>query len=273
MPPSPGTLLPVLQGQAKRVRKVVVLSRKQIAGPSRKRCTKPPQPPESICTDLGKDPALRLIALTAATLALPTIAFAETPAPAEAPALSFSGSVTIASRYVSDGIEYSTGAVVQPYVEMGYAGFYAGVWATNAEEDLLGADAEVDFNLGYRGTAGTFYYDIGYGYYTYPGASEFNSGEVLVSGGVGVQETVYLTAAFAYSSEFDTLDKSLRVDYYTPVTGLAVAAVYGNNDSWNYWTAGASYAFNETFSADVTWHQTDLDDVDGLFVFGLTTSF
>ncbi|WP_309667459.1 TorF family putative porin [Tabrizicola sp.] len=214
---------------------------------------------------------MRLLALTAATLALPTIAFAETPA--DAPALTVTGSLTFASRYVSDGIEYSTGAVVQPYIELGYAGFYAGIWATNAEEDLLGADSEIDYYLGYRDEAGTFYYDIGYGYYTYPDASEFNSGEVLVSGGVGLQDTVYLTAAFAYSNEFDTLDKSLRIDYYTPITGVAVAALYGNNDSWNYWSAGASYAINDTLSADATWHETDIPDVDGLFVFSLTTSF
>jgi uncharacterized protein (TIGR02001 family) len=216
---------------------------------------------------------MRLVVVTVAICACTTAAFAETAAPATAPAVTVSGSVALASRYVSDGVEYSTSGVIQPYVELGYAGFYAGVWATNAEKDLLGADSEIDYYLGYRGEAGTFYYDVGYGYYTYPGASELNSGEVLVSGGVGLNETVYLTAAFAYSDEFETLDSSLQVDYYTPVEGLSLTALYGDNDTWHYWSAGGSYALGDRVSVDLTWHETDLADVDGLFVLSLETTF
>jgi uncharacterized protein (TIGR02001 family) len=229
---------------------------------------------------------MRLITVTAATLALATSASAQTAAgpstvelaearavaePVAAPALTITSTLTFASRYVSDGIEYSDGAVVQPYVELGYGGFYAGVWATNASEDLLGADSEVDIYLGYRGEAGAFYYDVGYGYYTYPGASEFNSGEILVNAGVGVSESLYLTAGFAYSTEFETLDASVLVDYYTPLEGLSLAATYGDNESWRYWSAGASYAFNETVSAELAWNDTDVSD--GLVVFGLTFAF
>ena len=216
---------------------------------------------------------MRIIAVTLATLASATVAAAETTATADAPAVTVTGTLTFASRYVSDGVEYSTGAVIQPYVVLGYAGFYAGIWATNAEEDLLGANSEVDYYLGYRGEAGTFYYDVGYGYYTYPGASELNSGEVLVSGGVGFDETLYLTAAFAYSDEFETLDSSLQIDYYTPLEGLALSALYGDNDTWEYWSVGANYAVSERFSVDLTWHETDLTAVDGLFVFSLETTF
>jgi uncharacterized protein (TIGR02001 family) len=233
---------------------------------------------------------MRLFALTTASLAFATAASADTAAtsgpsnieiaesvPAiEAPAanaLSFSSTITFASRYVSDGVAYSDGPVIQPYVELGFGGFYAGVWATNASADLLGADSEVDFYVGYRGEAGTFYYDVGYGYYTYPGLSSQNSGEVLASGGVGFNETVYVTAYLAYANEAETLDKSLRVDYSTPVSGLAVAATVGDNESWRYWSAGASYAVNDMITADVTWHDTDLVDTDGLFVAGVTFSF
>lgn len=216
---------------------------------------------------------MRILAATIASFAWATFAGAETPAPAEAPTVTISGSLTFASRYVLDGIEYSTGGVIQPYVELGYAGFYAGIWATNADEDLLGADSEIDYYLGYRGEAGTFFYDLGYGYYTYPGASELNSGEVLVSGGVGLNETLYLTAAFAYSDELETLDSSLQVDYYPPVEGFALSALYGDNEAWQYWSAGASYAFSDRVSVDLTWHETDLTDVDGLFVFSLETTF
>lgn len=229
---------------------------------------------------------MRLIAVTAATLALATSASAQTgegpstvelaearavAEPAAETGVTITGSLTFASRYVSDGIEYSDGGVIQPYVELGYAGFYLGVWATNASEELLGSDTEVDYYIGYRGEAGAFYYDVGYGYYTYPGASEFNSGEVLVNAGVGVNESLYLTAGFAYSTEFETVDASILVDYYTPLEGLSLAASYGNNESWSYWTAGASYAFNEMISAEVVWNDTDI--TDGLVVVGLTFAF
>ncbi len=216
---------------------------------------------------------MRLALLSAASFAFPSIGLAEIAAdPAPVAGVTVSTTLTFATRYVSDGIEYSDGAVVQPYVELGFGGFYAGIWATNAAEELLGADSEVDYYIGYRGEAGAFYYDVGYGYYTYPGASGLNSGEVLASGGFGVNESLYLTAYFAYSDEFETLDSTLQVDYYTPVEGLAVAATYGDNESWRYWSVGGSYALGKTVSADVTWHDTDLDDT-GLLVAGVTFTF
>ena len=104
---------------------------------------------------------MRLIALAAASLALPCLAHAETATTDGG--FTVTGSLTFGSAYASDGIEYSDGPVIQPYVELGFGGFYAGLFATNAEEALLGADSEVDLYLGYRGEVGAFYYDIGYG--------------------------------------------------------------------------------------------------------------
>jgi uncharacterized protein (TIGR02001 family) len=221
-------------------------------------------------------------AALATFLALPVVAWAEnevalaTPIDPLAPdGFVVSGSLTLASSYVSDGIEYSDGPVIQPYIELGYSGFYVGVWATNAEEDLLGADSEVDYYIGYRGEVGAFYYDVGYGYYTYPGASEFNSGEYLVSAGVGVSETLFLTAGFDYSSEFEYLDSSLTVDYYSPLEGLALTATYGriSNGGWGYWDVGGSYAFNETFVAELTWNDTTIEELDGVVLLALTANF
>jgi uncharacterized protein (TIGR02001 family) len=221
---------------------------------------------------------MRLIALAAASLALPGLAHAET---ATESGVTVTGSLTFATAYVSDGIEYSDGPVIQPYLELGFGGFYAGIWASNAEEELLGADSEVDFYIGYRGEAGAFYYDVGYGYYTYPDASEFNSGEVLVSGGAGLNDSLFLTGYLGYADDTSILDLSVRVDYYTPVEGLALAAVFGDRDGseadfiepWQYWSVGGSYALTDTVSADVTWHETDLVDTDGVLVGGLTISF
>jgi uncharacterized protein (TIGR02001 family) len=183
------------------------------------------------------------------------------------------GSLTLASRYVSDGVEYSTGGVVQPYIELGYAGLYAGIWATNASAELLGSDSEIDYYLGYRNEVGVSYYDVGYGYYTYPDATDPNSGEWLVSAGAGLSETLFLTTSFAYSTEFETLDSTLLVDYYTPLYGLSLAASYGYNDVWNYWSIGCGYAFNETISVDVSWNDTTIDDLVGVLLVQLTADF
>ena len=214
---------------------------------------------------------MRLIAFTAAMLVMPTLAHAETATTDGG--VTFSGSLTFGTAYVSDGIAYSDGPVVQPYVEFGFGGFYAGLWASNAEEALLGANSEIDIYLGYRGEAGAFYYDIGYGYYTYPGASELNAGEVLVSGGAGLSEALFVTAYLGYANDTDTLDRSLRVDYYGPVDAFALAATIGDNESARYWSVGASYALSEFISAELTWHDTDLVDTKGLLVGGLTISF
>jgi uncharacterized protein (TIGR02001 family) len=221
---------------------------------------------------------VRRIALVAATLALPGVAHAEETAGS---GISVTGSLTFGSAYVSDGIEYSDGPVIQPYVEVGAGGFYAGLWASNAEETLLGASSEVDVYVGYRGEAGAFYYDIGYGYYTYPGASEFNSGEVLVNAGAGLSETFFLTGYLGYADETSILDLSVRADYYTPVEGLSLVAIFGDREgsdadfilAYQYWSVGGSYTLTEAMTLDLTWHDTDIEGLDGLAVGAFTISF
>jgi uncharacterized protein (TIGR02001 family) len=215
---------------------------------------------------------MHLTTLVVASIALPGLAAAET-ADETSNSLTATATLTFASRYVSDGVELSDGPVFQPYLELGHGGFYAGVWATNGSEDLLGANSEIDLYVGYRGEAGVVYYDVGYGYYIYPGASALNSGEVLVSAGAGLRETLFLTAAFGYASELDALDSSLTVDYGTPLEGLSLAATYGDisNDGGKYWSIGADYAFNDTVSANLTWE--DNDSNDGIAVFAISSTF
>lgn len=182
-------------------------------------------------------------------------------------------SATFASQYVSNGIEYSDGPVVQPYVEFGYLGFYLGVWASTASEELLGSDTEVDYYIGYRNEVGAFYYDVSYAYYTYPGASEFNSGEYVFAGGVGLTEQVFGILGLSYAPDSEVLTSEIGVDYFTPLEGLALSANYGNvsNDGYNFWSAGGTYAFNENLAAEISWQDTTI--TDGLFVVALTVDF
>jgi uncharacterized protein (TIGR02001 family) len=196
-----------------------------------------------------------------------------TPEAAAPDGFSIDISATFASQYVSDGIEYSDGPVIQPYIEFGYLGFYLGIWASTADEELLGSDTEVDYYIGYRGEAGAFYYDVSYAYYSYPGASEFNSDEWVFVGGVGLADQFFPNIGLSYAPETEVLTAEAGIDYFTPIEGLSLSANYGNvsNGGYNFWSAGGSYAFNENLAGTISWQNTNI--TKGLFVVELTTSF
>jgi uncharacterized protein (TIGR02001 family) len=118
--------------------------------------------------------------------------------------LSVSAGASIVSEYMSQGFELSDGAALQPYIELGYGGFYAGIWATHTDADSAGATREIDYYLGYRGEAGSFFYDVGYAYYTYDTISFAEEyGEVLLSAGYGLTESFFLTVDYGYAAEFE----------------------------------------------------------------------
>ena len=82
--------------------------------------------------------------------------------------LSFSGGVNVTSNYLSDGLsETGNRPAIQPYFELVKNGFFAGVWATNLQDDA-GNRAELDLSFGYRGKTGTgLDYEVGYKQYFY----------------------------------------------------------------------------------------------------------
>lgn len=82
----------------------------------------------------------------------------------------FSGTATYATRYVSRGFDLNGGrSTPQIFIEYDHPlGFYANVFASRARYFNLGA--ELDYNAGYRASAGKFSYDIGLYYYSYPGS-------------------------------------------------------------------------------------------------------
>jgi uncharacterized protein (TIGR02001 family) len=213
--------------------------------------------------------------------------FLGAPAVAQAQEMSLSFGATIASEYVSSGVRYSDGPVVQPYIELGFGGLYAGAYASNLDATLTSADMEYGLSLGYRGEAGQLSYDIGVAYYLYDeafaGVPVEDYSEAYVSASVAVSETFYVTADAAIAPEYDQTNLSLRADYYTPVEGLSVGALVGHLDSnygsWTYWSLDATYAVSEAVSFGIAYHDTNLDpalglaDTDGLFVASMSIAF
>lgn len=107
---------------------------------------------------------MRILYATTATL---TALATSIPATAMAQEFTTSGGVAITSEYVSQGLKFSDGPAVQAYVQLNYGGFYAGMWGSSTDEDLLFAKSEVDYYIGYVGEVGAFYYDVGVAYYTF----------------------------------------------------------------------------------------------------------
>jgi uncharacterized protein (TIGR02001 family) len=221
----------------------------------------------------------RLLVSTAAALALAPAAQAEE--------LGVSFGLAVTSEYVSQGQRLSDGPAFQPYAELGFGGFYFGGYVSNVDPDITLADYEAGLYLGYRGEVGSFSYDVGALYYFYNEAfadsPPTDYGEFVLSGTYGFTENLYLTGRIAHAPEFEQNDLSMTVDYYTALSGLGLAATYGNVDAdfgdWNYWSVGANYTVSDMVSFDLTYHDSDADpeiglvNTDGLFVATLSFDF
>ncbi|MBM3615641.1 MAG: hypothetical protein FJX28_09475 [Alphaproteobacteria bacterium] len=183
------------------------------------------------------------------------------PGAVQANELTFSFGGTVASEYVSSGVYYADGLAIQPYVELGYGGFYAGAYAANTSGVLTGYTAEYGLSLGYRGEAGPVNYDIGVAYYIFDEVAGFSTPdypEYIVSAYVAATESFYLTGRVAFAPEYDSTNLRLRLDYYTPVAGLSVGAAVGfadtNYGDWEYWTIDATYAVIDNVSLGLGYH-------------------
>lgn len=224
---------------------------------------------------------MRTLYATTTTLAALAVA---APTAGTAQEFGVNAGFAVVSEYVSQGLKFSDGPAVQPYVELSYGGLYGGVWATNGDENLLFADSEVDYYIGYRGEVDAFYYDFAVDYYTFqdstfpPPDDTISYEEYLISAGYAVNLQLYVTGNVAYAPEFETTDLSVDVDYFTNLPGLAIAASYGSvssaidgADEWNYWSFGGTYALTDNITLDLTYHDSDetgdfIEGADGLIV-------
>lgn|GEM_PF-2066405 len=88
----------------------------------------------------------------------------------ETPASNWNGSLAVASRYTSRGLDITDG-ILSPQAGIEYhtaSGWYANEFV--AKIRYFGMTVEADTNVGLRGTRGPLQYDLGLYYYAYPDA-------------------------------------------------------------------------------------------------------
>jgi uncharacterized protein (TIGR02001 family) len=177
------------------------------------------------------------------TLALSGAAFAQTQAPA--PDYTLTGNLTLASDYRFRGVSQTNR---KPALQGGFdfahkSGFYAGNWNSNINSDLYaGANLEMDFYGGYKGSLGPVNYDIGAIYYYYPGSgdaagtSKIDNTELYVGASYGPFSAKYFHAVSDYFSLPDS-----KNSYYIDLAaafdlggGWGVNAHVGYTDTKNY---------------------------------------
>lgn len=204
------------------------------------------------------------------TTALATLLVA--PAVASAQEVTLSYGATLTSRYLASGIEQTTGAAFQPWLEVDVSGFYAGVWASNTDAAITGSDYEIDLYAGYRGEAGVFTYDIGYARYFYTSPSMNCCGEIILSLGVAPNDKLGMGVRFALDPQTDVLNSSINFGYaFTDAFSVAAEIGSISKGGHDYYSIGASYALTDTLAITASWNDTTI--TNDLVVVSLDVAF
>ena len=210
----------------------------------------------------------------------------------------FSGNVALTTEYLYRGISQTDDA---PALQGGLnyevklaapVSVYAGVWGSNVDFSATesasatptdGASVELDWVGGLRGAIGStgLSWDIGFIYYTYPGAdSDFNYDFWEAQGAIGYDfGPAAMTASLNYSPDFFGASgrawyPKLAVKAPIPgVEGLSLAGyvaeqfvekktVYGIDKNYLEWNLSLTYNVAGWFDASVTYWDTNLSPGD-----------
>ncbi|MDR2872983.1 MAG: TorF family putative porin [Xanthomonadaceae bacterium] len=215
---------------------------------------------------------------------------------ANAAAEGLSGSVALTNNYLFRGVtQTDKKPAIQGSLEYGSeSGFYAGIWGSNirwlsdSDPDVSNR-VEINGYLGHRGQfrAGDIGYDIGAAYFWYPGhyPSGFNNPDTIeLYAGIGYK---ILSAKYYYSpTDFYGLDDSkgssaleagLNWEFQPSWALLAQAgrqwARHHSNESYAYWKLGGARHFENGFSVEAAYHDTDLDGIESAVTLTITKSF
>lgn len=162
-------------------------------------------------------------------------------------------------------------------------GVYLGVWGSNVDFNeaggVDGATVEMDLYGGLTGDIGGtgLSWDIGFIYYTYPGASssldyDFVEGQVALSYDFGFAST---TVSLNYSPEnfgnsgaayYPKLSVDVPVGKYLTLSGLVAKQYIDRNDTFGS-PDYVEYSIGATvnlagFDVNVTWSDTDMNDAE-----------
>jgi uncharacterized protein (TIGR02001 family) len=213
-------------------------------------------------------------AAAAAILSTPVLAADETFTQEEiASQFDIAFGATFTSRYVSRGVDNSDGVALQGYIEPSYGIFYAGIWASTVDGDILGSpgdDVEVDFYAGIRPEFGNLALDLGYVRYVYDDSGDC-CGEFYAKATYTFTEQFSAGGELYHDPENDTTYGVLNAAVVLPYD-VTLSAAYGEwlesgNDNRD-WNVGLSYTINDTFTIDGRYHDSNFDH--GRFVVSLS---
>jgi uncharacterized protein (TIGR02001 family) len=210
-------------------------------------------------------------------LATPALASDMTPAP-EGREFSWSVNAALTTDYVFRGVSQSDNdPAVSAGFDASYGIVYAGLWASSVDEDFVNGNLEIDYYAGIKPTLGPATFDFGVLYYTYPGASDFATGEnevfelkAAVSGEIfknlsGTAVLYWSPEAQADAGEYFVYEASLayalpKISIFTPT----ISGTYGYVDNqdfdtdYGYWNAGLALGYDK-FTFDFRYWDTDSD--------------
>jgi uncharacterized protein (TIGR02001 family) len=230
------------------------------------------------------------LALAAAVIASPAVAggsIKDTPEPRRC---TFAANVALTTDYVFRGVSQTAeGPAVQGGFDATCGLFYAGVWASNLDFGVDGgsdvANIEMDVYAGIKTTTGRISWDLGVIYYAYPKANdptaELDYVELKVGASTEIWKGGTLGVTVFYSPEYTgetgdvwTVETGFsqalpKVGRFSPTFSAllgyqkgddpAYVSVFGD-DSYLYWNAGVSLGFDEKWTLDLRYWDTDLAD-------------
>jgi uncharacterized protein (TIGR02001 family) len=178
--------------------------------------------------------------------------------------------VGVASDYVYRGVS-QTDESPQLFagVDVSSGIFYAGAWASNVDF-YDSTDAEIDVYAGIKPTAGPVTFDLGalyYGYVNEPSGADYAFWEFKAAASVPAGPAT-LGAAVFYSPEFfGGIGSAVYYEVIASVSpaekwtiGAAVGTqTFDVGGDYSTWNVGVGYAFNDTLSADLRYHDNDLN--------------
>jgi uncharacterized protein (TIGR02001 family) len=170
--------------------------------------------------------------------------------------------VTIASAYISDGVEYNDGLSVQPYAELTVGMFYLGYWGSNLNPALAvsGPDSwEHDLSVGIRPELGPLSLDLGYVHYLYDVTGD-GGGSVYITGEVSPVDPLTLGAGFWYGVGLNQGSNSAEVNASVDLienfaASAAVGWIFGSASTpYTHWNAGLTWTPVEPLEIDFRYH-------------------
>ena len=182
---------------------------------------------------------------------------------------------TVTSRYISRGVDNSDGPAFQAYIEPSYGIFYAGVWLSTVDGDILGSpgdDVEFDIYAGIRPEFGSLALDFGYTRYLYD-----SSGDCC--GEFHAKATYTFTEQFSAGGElyydpdseavYAVANAAVVLPYDVTLSGAVGTYLDSSSDDVD-WNVGLSYTFNDTVTLDGRYHDSDNPANAGRFVVSLS---